>query len=378
MQSVGQSWLVYQMTNSPLLLGVITALQFLPVLLFSLPVGAIVDRVPKKALFKTIQILMAINAFALSIIVYFNFQNIWNIGVLALILGLLNCLDMPIRQAVMVEWAGKEHLMNAISLNSAIFNAARIVGPALAGIIFSVWGPATCFLLNALSFIPIIIGSSFMKSGMKIQNTIKGSILQDTKEGLVYIFNHIKLSTIVLIIAVISTFSLNFNLIVPVIAKVVLNGDSSTFGFLMASLGIGAFIGAIRLATISHKGIKISQIFIGFGMLGIVLILLGYVKNFEQAMALMLVLGYCMSTGMSSCNTFLQVNSPDYLRGRIMSVYALVLVGVSPVGSMFSGFLTENYGIQISLLISGSIALVFMIIMYLKFYKDLNLKEIGS
>lgn len=376
MQTVGQSWLVYQMTDSPLLLGVITALQFIPVLLFSLPVGAVIDRVPKKAVFRAVQILMSLNAFVLFLIVYFGYQNIWNVGALALFLGFLNCIDMPIRQSVMVEWAGKEHIMNAISLNAAVFNAARIIGPALAGIIFSVFGPATCFLINALSFIPIIIGSAFMKTGLKIENLSEASIFQDAKEGIVYIANHVNLAGTVLIIGIISTFALNFNLVVPVIAKTILKGDSSTFGFLMASLGTGAFIGAVRLAAISHKGFKISRIFIYFAGLGVMLIILGYVDTFLLAMITMLGMGFCMSTGLSSCNTFLQMNSPDKLRGRIMSVYSLVLAGVSPIGSMFSGLITEEFGIKFNMLLSGIIAISFMLIMYIKYYKKMSLNKV--
>ena len=372
MQSVGQSWLVYQLTDSPFLLGSIIALQFLPVLLFSLLSGALVDRLPKKKIFMLIQCLMMLNAFILTTIVMTGNARYWNIAVLAFFLGLLNCIDMPIRQSVMIEWASRECLMNAISLNATIFNAARIIGPAVAGVVFSLWGPAVCFFVNGISFLPIIIGTAFMKTGSEIMQKDKTTIIADVLEGINYIRDHIKLVVTFTIIAFISTFALNFNVVVPVVSKVVLSGDSSTYGFLMAAMGAGAFVGALRLATISYRGFRLNLIFICFGLLGLVLIYLSFAKVFTSVMIAMIIMGFCMSTGLSSCNTFLQLNSPDALRGRIMSVYSLVLGGVTPIGSLYSGYVTDKYGIRIYLIISGVIAITVMSYIFIKYYKTLK------
>lgn len=372
MQSVGQSWLVYQLTDSPFLLGSIIALQFLPVLLFSLLSGALVDRLPKKKIFMLIQCLMMLNAFVLTAIVMTGNARYWNIALLAFFLGLLNCIDMPIRQSVMIEWASREYLMNAISLNATIFNAARIIGPAVAGVVFSLWGPAVCFFVNGISFLPIIIGTAFMKTGSEIMQKDKTTIIADVMEGINYIRDHIKLIITFTIIAFISTFVLNFNVVIPVVSKVLLSGDSSTYGFLMAAMGVGAFIGALRLATISYRGFRLNLIFICFGVLGLVLIFLSFANAFTSVVIAMIIMGFCMATGLSSCNTFLQLNSPDALRGRIMGVYSLVLGGVTPIGSLYSGYITDKYGIRIYLIISGGIAITVMGYIFIKYYKILK------
>ena len=374
MQSVGQSWLVYQLTDSPFLLGSILALQFLPVMLFSLFAGALVDRLPKKKVFMLIQCLMMLNAFILTVIVITGHVRYWNIAILALFLGLLNTFDMPIRQSVMVEWAGRDHLMNAISLNATIFNAARIIGPAIAGVVFSMWGPAVCFFINGISFLPIIVGTTFMETGGQVITKEKTSIMADIMEGVNYIKAHNKLSITFLIIGFISTFSLNFNVVVPVVSKVMLSGNSSTYGFLMAALGVGAFTGAFRLAATSYRGFRLNLIFICFSVLGGVLVLLSFSHTFACCMVAMIFMGFCMSTGLSSCNTFIQLNSPDILRGRIMSVYALVLGGVTPIGSLFSGFISDHFGIRVNLIISGGIAIIVMSYVFVKYYKTLKNK----
>lgn len=373
MQSVGQSWLVYQLTDSPFLLGSILALQFLPVLLFSLFAGALIDRLPKKKIFMMVQTFMMLNAFTLTVIVMTGNARYWNIAVLAFVLGLLNCVDMPIRQSVMVEWAGREHLMNAISLNATIFNAARIIGPAIAGVVFSLWGPAICFFLNGLSFLPIIVGTFFMKSGsLVIRKESVTSLKADIMEGVNYIKEHPKLLLTLIIIGFISTFGLNFNVVVPVVSKEMLLGDSSTYGFLMAALGCGAFIGAFRLAATSYRGFRLNLIFLCFGGLGLVLIFLSFASIFFTAMIAMVIMGFCMSTGLSSSNTFLQLNSPDELRGRIMSVYSLVLGGVTPVGSLYAGYVCDQFGVRTFLILSGAITIAVMSFFFIKFYSILN------
>lgn len=362
MQSVGQSWLVYQITDSSFKLGIITALQFTPMLILSLPIGALVDRHSKKKLLFIVQTIMAINAFLLAFLVWRGLASYWTIALQALLLGTLNCIDMPVRQSYMVELTSKEHLMNAIALNSTIFNAARIIGPAVAGLAFSYFGATVCFLLNGLSFIPVLVNihriqnegkSSKDRSGIKIGHEIL--------EGLKYIASNPVINTTILMLFFSNTIIMNFNILIPVMAKTVLNGDSRTYGFLMTALGLGALSGALLLAVNSHKGLRTKLHMGAYLGLGICFFSIGYQTKFLYAFLLFILAGWSMNYALTLSNTFIQTNSPDGMRGRIMSVYSLVIGGAIPIGSIYSGTMAETFGVGFTFKVSGMAGIIFML-----------------
>jgi MFS family permease len=358
MQNVGQSWLVYQMTNSSFLLGLISALQFTPVLLLSLPMGAIIDRLPKKKVLFWVQFMMMLTALSLSYLVYSNLADYWNIAILACILGILNSIDMPVRQAFMVELASKEHLMNAIALNSTIFNAARIIGPSISGLVFGYLGAATCFLINGLSFIPVLISIHRIEAEGKSIYKERKKLMADIKEGLSYILKNPTVKTTVMMVAFNNTIVMNFNILIPVMSKTVFNGDSKVYGYLMAALGIGAFAGAITLAATSYKGLRSNLQKGAFMGVAVFVMMEGFVHHYYLAFIFFIFAGFCMTTALSSSNTTLQLHAPDELRGRIMSVYSLVVGGTAPLGSLYSGMMCDKLGVSATFVIDGILGLL--------------------
>ncbi len=370
MQTVGQSWLVYQITNSSIKLGIITALQFTPMLLFSLPIGALIDRHSKKRVLFIVQTIMAINAFVLAFLVWRGIATYWTIALQALLLGTLNCIDMPVRQSYMAELASKEHLMNAIALNSTIFNAARVIGPAVAGLAFSFFGATVCFLINGLSFIPVLINVSKIQAEGKSSNNKQGlKIRHEIWEGLKYIAANPIINTTILMLAFTNTFIMNFNILIPVMAKSVLNGDSRSYGFLMTALGLGAFTGALSLAVTSYKGLRMKLLMGAYLSLSACVFIIGYQTKFLYAFLLFMLAGWSMTSALSSSNTCVQTNSPDGMRGRIMSVYSLVMGGAVPIGSMYAGTMAESFGVGFTFKVSGMAGIVFMLAVIILRYR---------
>lgn len=361
MQNIGQGWLVLELTNSSFLLGLISAVQFLPMMLFSLFAGVIVDRFPKRKLILFTQSSFAVTSFILATLTALKVINYWEILILALINGFLNTIDVPARQSFIIDLVGKKDLMNAIALNSAVFNAARIIGPAIAGILIGKLGYAICFYLNSASFIAVIIGLILITvEGVtpKLKDA-KTRIIEDLKDGMTYIKNMPVILHTILMIAVLSTFSMNFNVLVPVFTKNVLHREATGYGLLMSAMGIGALIGALTLASISKRGVKPVYLFAGGIGLGLSQILIGIQNSYTLTAFLLALSGWFMVTFTSSANTTIQINSADEFRGRVMSVYSLVFGGVTPIGSMYAGTLSQRFGPHITFIVSGVIAMAY-------------------
>ncbi|MBE3578797.1 MAG: MFS transporter [Caldanaerobacter subterraneus] len=361
MQNIGQGWLVLELTNSSFLLGLISAVQFLPMMLFSLFAGVIVDRFPKRKLILFTQSSFAVTSFILATLTALKVINYWEILILALINGFLNTIDVPARQSFIIDLVGKKNLMNAIALNSAVFNAARIIGPAIAGILIGKLGYAICFYLNSASFIAVIIGLILITvEGVtpKLKDA-KTRIIEDLKDGMTYIKNMPVILHTILMIAVLSTFSMNFNVLVPVFTKNMLHREATGYGLLMSAMGIGALIGALTLASISKRGVKPVYLFAGGIGLGLSQILIGIQNSYTLTAFLLALSGWFMVTFTSSANTTIQINSADEFRGRVMSVYSLVFGGVTPIGSMYAGTLSQRFGPHITFIVSGVIAMAY-------------------
>lgn len=359
MQSTGQSWLVLVLTNSPFLLGLISALQFAPVLIFSLFAGAIADRIPKRAMLIATQTALMVLAFVLSALTLTGLVRYWHVAVLATLFGVVNAFDGPTRQAFVVEMVGKEDLMNAIALNSTVFNIARIIGPAASGFVTKEFGPGWAFFANGVSFIAVIIALLAMDIEMRRRVPVADrSIVEDVREGIAYIARTPPVMTVIVLLGLVSTFALNFNVWVPLLAKNVLHGDAGLYGFLMSAMGVGALVGAIALAFVSGRGPQRRLLVAGAVLVSAAELALALVRHSFIAAAALALAGWSMIIYTAISNTTVQVTVPDHLRGRVMSVYFLVFAGVTPFGALFAGSIAQRFGTPVSMASGGVVGLL--------------------
>ncbi|MCB2294797.1 MFS transporter [Clostridium algoriphilum] len=372
-QNIGQSWLVLSLTGSPFLLGLVGAMQFLPVTFFSLFAGVLTDKFPKKKILIFTQSVSMILAFILSALVFTNTLKYEHLIALALCLGFCNTLDMPTRQAFNVEIVGKDDLMNAIALNSATFNLARIIGPAIGAMLMGYLGAGWCFLLNGFSFMAVIYGLVHIEAINYVRKkTSEIGMLKEIIAGLKYIkTNSILLETLILV-SIMGIFVFNYNVLIPVFTKNVLHMQEKTYGVLLSALGAGSLIGAILMSLKSKNGPnKILMIGSSIGI-GIMLIFTG-ISNLYYFTALSLAITGIFNMFFSTtANSMLQLNSKDDYRGRVMSVYSLVFAGFTPLGSLLSGSVAEKYGADICFMLSGisTIILVLLLVTWAKLRKN--------
>jgi MFS family permease len=358
MQSVAQSWLVLQLTGSPLRLGLISTLQFTPMLVFSVFSGAVADRVAKRRLLLATQSVLACQALTLSLLVWSGHIRYWHVAVLACVLGLVNTLDNPARQSFVSELVGKEDVVNAVALSSAGFNSARIVGPAAAGLLIARLGIAPAFLLNGLSFL-FVIGALLML-GARGEGRRPGAttMVEEMREGVSYALRTPRVRLVLGVLLVVSVFVFNFNVYVPLLARNVLHQRADGFGFLMASLGVGAVAGALTLGALRSSRPPVPLVFTAAtaacaGILG-----MAAVRGFWVAVPALFVIGFFAIVVTASCNTTLQVSAPDELRGRVMSLYSLIFGGSVPLGALLVGFVSERWGVPTAFFVMGASGLV--------------------
>ena len=358
MQIVAQNWLVLELTNSPLALGVVSALQFLPILTLSIPGGVVADRLPKRALLLATQSSSMLLAFALAVLTQVGVVQIVHVLVLALLLGVVNALDMPTRQAFVVELVGAADLRNAIALNSAAFNSARLVGPAVAGLAIGWLGLAGCFYLNGMSFLAVIVGLLAVRTGREpaARPVEPGSLWDDLREGLAYVLGTPRVRWVVLLVAVIGTFGMNMGVLIPVLARDALRVGAEDYGFLTSAMGVGSLVAAFLLAYLGQaprRGLLLGAV----AALGLLQMVLADVTGFLLALPLLAGVGFAMIFFTTLANTALQMATPDALRGRVMSVYATVFAGTTPLGSIFAGWLAERWGVGASFFLGGLVSL---------------------
>ncbi len=353
MQRVGQAWLVLELTNSALRLGVISALQFAPVLIFSVPAGAVVDRVPKRRLLIVTQTVLMLQALALTGLVWTSRVRYWHVAVLATVYGMANAFDLPTRQAFVASMVAKRDLMNAIALNSAMFNAARLVGPAVAGLLIARYGLAQAFFLNALSFVAVIVALSALRAGGEPHPSPGTTIVEKILGGLQYAARTPVIGFVLTLLLSVGFFVINFTVLVPLITKQVLHAGASDFGWLMASLGGGAIAGALSLAWLIQDRPPVALPVVAGFAVSAGTMALAMAGRFSAASSLLFAIGFCQIVFQASCNTMLQVTVPDALRGRIMSLYALVFAGATPLGSLAIGAIAEHLGTPAACALGG-------------------------
>lgn len=363
MQNIAQPLLAYKLTDSPFLLGLVGALQFLPVLLFSLFAGVIIDRFPKKKLLIITQSASMLITLILAILAFTGEIRYWHLIIMASALGMANTLDMPARQSFVIELVGKEDLMNAIALNSTVFNISRIIGPAIAGILMEYSGVAFCFFANAISFGAVLISLFFIKP-QKLENgeVEKGkTIFQNIGEGLRYILRSEILFSTIIIMAIVGTFAPNFSVLIPVFTSKILHMKEAGFGYLMSFMGVGSLFGAVYVAAFSRSGPKRIILRIVPVAVGLLLILIAFTDKFILTGLVLAITGFFFVMFSSSSNSALQLNTDNEYRGRVMSIYTLVFAGSTPIGNLFAGAMTQFFNARIGFVSCGAAIVVLMI-----------------
>ena len=357
MQSVAQSWLVYRMTGSALLLGSVGFASQVPVFLFA-PLGGIAaDRFDRRHIVIATQTASMLLAFILAALTLFHKVQVWHVFVLASLLGVVNAFDIPGRQSFLVDMVGKEDLMNAIALNSSMFNGARVIGPAIAGILVAKIGEGWCFFANAVSYIAVIIGLLLMRVIAPMRAAM-ASPLEHMMEGFRFVNRTAPIRALLLLLGLVSLVGMPYVVLMPIFADQILHGGARGLGILMGATGVGALLGALTLAF--REGVKglgrwVAWCCAGFGAS---LIVFALSRTFWVSVILLLPVGYCMMLQMACSNTLIQVMVPDALRGRVMAVYSMMFMGMAPIGALFGGALAERLGAPHTVAIGGLASLL--------------------
>jgi len=359
MQQIAMSWLVYRMTNSPFLLGLIGFSSQICSLFFSPFAGVISDRWNRHRILVATQSLAMIQAFILAALTLTGTVTVPHLIILALFLGFVNAFDMPTRQAFVVEMVEKrEDLANAIALNSFLFNSARLVGPSVAGILISILGEGMCFFLNAFSFLAVIVALLAMKMAYHKKGSQETQILQGFKEGFTYALGFPPIRSILFFLGWISLVGTANTTLMPIFAKKILHGGPQTYGFLMAAIGGGAIIGAIFLAS-RRSVLGLGRIIVfASGIFGIGLISFSLSHFLWLSFSVLLLVGFGMMVQMASSNTILQTMVDDDKRGRVMSLYVMAFMGMAPLGSLAGGSLAGVIGAPYTLAVGGASCLL--------------------
>jgi len=349
MQQTAMSWFVYQITNSKLLLGVVAAMGSAPMMLSSIWGGSLADRYPKRSILVATQSAQMICAFLLAAGVWLGFASTGFIIIVAALNGIAMGFDMPARQAFTVEMTSREDLLNAISLNSSIVNGARVIGPSVAGLLIGAFGVAMCFLLNGLTFIAVIAGLLMMRLPPFQRPAHAVSVREHAWNGIVYSIKHQRVRTILLLFLAVGVFGWSYTVLMPAFARDVLNRGANGYGILMSASGIGAFIGALVVATYGHLFTPRRLALGGVWLFSGALLALSLSRNFYPALACLLVAGFGMLLFFSTSNTVLQTIVPDEMRGRVMGVWSLVFGAMIPLGSLEVGAVAHWVGTPFAL-----------------------------
>jgi predicted MFS family arabinose efflux permease len=356
MHTVAQSWLVLQLTDSPLKLGLIGTLQFAPILLFSIVTGAIADRLPKRRLLVTTNLILAGLALVLAALVASGQVRYWHVGVVAVLAGLVQTLDSPARQSLMAELVGKADLVNAVALNSAAFNAARIVGPAVGGLMIARFGVVPAFIVNAVGI--LVVAVALGRLPVRAAASRRGTTMaQEIAEGVRYALRTPVIRLVLGLLFCVSITVFNFTVYVPLLARHVLGLGAEGFGFLMAGLGVGAVSGALTVGF-RRAGPPSLRTMVGAAALALTgLLSLSAARAVWVALPLLFLTGFFGLILVASCNTRLQLAAPDELRGRMMSLYTLVWGGVFPIGAFCVGAISEAWGVSTAFFVQGAAGL---------------------
>ncbi len=357
MQSVAMPWLALQLTHSGFLVGLVLAVQFTPVLLGSQFAGIVADRYRKRNILLVTQSVFTVPSFALFVLSASGHAQYWEVLLAALATGTINMFDVPARQSFVVEMVGKQDLMNAIALNSSVFNASAVIGPSVAGVVIGVVGVPICFLANSVSYLAAVAALLLMRHlPATVRRVEEQPWTQRLAEGAAYARREPVVGLMLVAVGVFSLFAMNRLTLMPLFADEVLHVGASGFGFLMASMGLGALVGALTLAFFPHLGddpprqLWLAMIWVA------ALLIFSLSRSFPLSLATLFVAGYCQISFVATANNRIQTVAPDHLRGRVMALYAQALIGVGPFGSLQAGVLATLLGAPWAMAIGATVA----------------------
>jgi MFS family permease len=358
MQQVALGWLVYTLSNSAFTLGAVRFVSAIPVTLFTLVGGAMADRFEKRRIVVLTESTAMVLAFVLAGLVYFKVIQIWQIALVGFLDGMTDAFDIPTRQSFVIEMVGKDDLMNAIALNSSLFNGARVFGPALAGVLIGIIGLTGCFFVNGLSYLAIVAAYFAMRLPAAVQRAERKPMWHETVDALRYVGSHRSLRAIISLITVVSLFGWPYSVLLPVFARDVLHVQASGYGYLMAANGVGALVGALTLASLG--GSVARRILFYGGLFGFCIMLAVFALShvYWLSAAALAGSGFFMIIFFATANTAVQTHVPDELRGRVMGIYALAFLGLTPFGSLLAGAIAKVSSASFAVSLGAVICLI--------------------
>jgi predicted MFS family arabinose efflux permease len=366
MRMTAQGWLVYELTGSKFLLGTVTGLSLLPVFLFSTVAGAVADRMSKRRLLIGAQAAMMLVSLSVAFLVATGEIQVWHLVLAATLIGTAFAVDLPTRQAYYIQLVGRRDLLNAIALNSAAFNAARIVGPAVAGVLMAALGIAACFFADAVSYLAVIGSLLLIRTREHVPPSDGKSHLQLVREGFAYVRETRRVKTLMLLLAVTGIFGWSYVALMPAYAQDVLSLSEAGYGALMSANGLGALAGALFVAGRGEKRDPRRQVFGGLWLFCLTLLGFAVVGHPLAAGAFIALSGAGLITFLSTSNTLIQLTVPDELRGRVMGVWGLVFGGALPVGSFLMGAVAQRFGVVVAMASGALVCLGASVLVYLK------------
>jgi MFS family permease len=348
MDNIAEAWLVYRLTGSSLLLGTVVFAGQIPVFLLAPIGGMVADRWNRQRVVIATQAISMVLAGILAVLTLTGRVTVWEVVVLAALMGAVNAFDIPARQAFLVDMVGREDLINAIALNSSMFNGARVIGPSIAGILVASIGEGWCFAANSISYIAVIVGLLLMHVNRTPVETRRVSPFEHIVEGFRFVWNTGPIRALLLLLGLVSLVAMPYSVLMPIFAAKILHGNARTLGVLMGATGVGALGGALTLA--SRSGVK------GLGRW--IAILFSLSRWYLLSVALLVPVGFAMMVQMASSNTLIQAMVPDRLRGRVMAVYSMMFMGMAPIGALLSGWSADHIGAQWTLALGGVMAII--------------------
>ena len=378
MQKTAVSWVVYSLTHSEFMLGVTLFATMFPSFIFSFIGGVVADRYNRYKVLLLTQVVSMLQAILLTLLIFFKDYTVWEVIALSVVLGIINAFDVPARQSLVIDMVkDKRDLPNALALNSSMVNLSRLIGPAIAGLVIEKFGNDICFGLNALSFVAVIASLLLMKLPKYISKPRTKNILGELKEGFVYIKRTPAISFVLSMLALISLFVLPFSTLIPVYAKDIFHGTASTFGVIDSFIGLGAFAGAIFLASLKagrnlRKILAINTFVFGAG-----LVLFSHTTLYPVALLFAVIAAFGMMSQITITNTLIQTTVNPAMRGRVISIYAMAFFGMQPLGGLLIGFVSEHIGVKNTVMAQGIIALLIGLL-HVRFLQRRNLRKVNA
>ncbi len=354
MQNIALAWLVVELTHSPLAVGVLAFCRFIPFTIFGLVAGVVADRIDNRKLVIGTQTTSMLISALFAVLVLSGLETLWVIYLLAILSSTTIVFDAPARHALTFQMVGRDELSNAVALNASLFNASRVVGPALAGVLIAAFGVGVCFAVNAVTFLAVIVVQLMMRKEelvAVVRSAEPPTMMRGIREGLSWVLGSPDLRLVLLIVTVVSTVGFNFHVILPLLASDTLDTGPGVFGILSACFGGGALVGALLAASFGRASWKL--LVLGTGGFSLSLLALAPVDSVVPAAILLIVTGVCFTVWTANANAILQLRAPDHLRGRVVSLYLWAFAGLAPVGGLLAGWLCDVGGTQLSFTVAG-------------------------